>query len=120
MREWRLKATDEETALQVGAQLGEAMGLPITQPVLDNEGEPTGEVQWIPAGHRHFLLRVGIRYTPGEYDDDGDVITAPEPMDGWWCNLRVRDEIAEQVGQALQQAAESGVIEVESTGHEIA
>lgn len=50
-------------------------------PYVDADGN------WIVASHTHALDPVGTIYTPGTYDEAGELVTEPSPLPGWHVNL---------------------------------
>ena len=50
--------------------------------LLDEDGEP------ISASHNHALDVIGTITRGGEWDEDGNVITPPEVLDGWHINYQ--------------------------------
>lgn len=48
--------------------------------LLTEDGEP------ITASHQHSLDVIGVITRGGEWDDEGNVITPPEVLDGWHLN----------------------------------
>lgn len=105
-----LRAPDEATALFAAthAELPEGMGL-----VEEQDGEP----QWIESGPGHAFDIVGVRYNnDAVLDAEGEVVTPATPMEGWWANLRVREDLADETEAALIAAEQVGIERVESTG----
>ena len=47
-----------------------------------------GNQQFITASHQHALDVIGVITRGGEWDDEGNVITSPETLDGWHLNYR--------------------------------
>jgi len=47
-----------------------------------------GIVRLITASHSHCLDVIGAIQRGGEWDDEGNVITPPEVLDGWHLNYR--------------------------------
>ena len=47
-----------------------------------------GNQQFITASHNHSLDIIGPITRGGEWDDEGDVITPPEVLDGWHLNYQ--------------------------------
>lgn len=45
-----------------------------------------GDQQFITASHNHALDVIGTITRGGEWDEDGNVITAPTVLDGWHVN----------------------------------
>lgn len=52
----------------------------------DEEGEPTA---WEPKPNYANIDVIGIIYTGGEWDAEGNVVTEPVALDGWHVNVRV-------------------------------
>ena len=55
---------------------------------LDAAGLLTEDGNPFPASHSHALDVVGTISRGGEWDDEGNVITPPEVLDGWHLNYR--------------------------------
>jgi hypothetical protein len=53
---------------------------------LDDAGLLDGDLQFITASHNHALDVIGEIQRGGEWDDEGNVITAPTVLDGWHVN----------------------------------
>lgn len=53
---------------------------------LDDAGLLDGDLQFITASHNHALDVIGTITRGGEWDDEGNVITAPTVLDGWHVN----------------------------------
>jgi hypothetical protein len=53
---------------------------------LDDAGLLDGDLQFITASHNHALDVIGTITRSGEWDEDGNVITAPTVLDGWHIN----------------------------------
>ena len=47
-----------------------------------------GNQQFITASHTHSLDVIGTITRGGEWDDEGNVITPPEVLDGWHLNYQ--------------------------------
>ena len=47
-----------------------------------------GNQQFITASHTHCLDVIGTITRGGEWDDEGNVITPPEVLDGWHLNYQ--------------------------------
>jgi hypothetical protein len=47
-----------------------------------------GNQQFITASHTHSLDVIGTITRGGEWDDEGNVITPPETLDGWHLNYQ--------------------------------
>jgi len=46
----------------------------------------TEDDTWITASHQHALDVIGTISRGGEWDEEGNVITPPEVLDGWHLN----------------------------------
>jgi hypothetical protein len=55
---------------------------------LDDAGLLDGDLQFITASHTHSLDVIGTITRGGEWDDEGNVITPPEVLDGWHLNYQ--------------------------------
>ena len=55
---------------------------------LDDAGLLDGDLQFITASHIHSLDVIGTITRGGEWDDEGNVITPPETLDGWHLNYQ--------------------------------
>jgi hypothetical protein len=55
---------------------------------LDAAGLVNEDGGYITASHNHALDIVGTISRGGEWDDEGNVITPPEVLDGWHVNYR--------------------------------
>ena len=55
---------------------------------LDAAGLLTEDGEFITASHHHALDVLGTITRGGEWDEDGNVITAPTVLDGWHVNLQ--------------------------------
>ena len=55
---------------------------------LDAAGLVNEDGSYITASHNHALDIVGTISRGGEWDDEGNVITPPEVLDGWHLNYR--------------------------------
>ena len=53
---------------------------------LDAAGLLSEDGEYITASHNHALDVIGIISRGGEWDEDGNVITAPTVLDGWHIN----------------------------------
>jgi hypothetical protein len=47
----------------------------------------TEDDTWITASHAHALDVIGTITIGGEYDEEGNVVTAPTVLDGWHVNF---------------------------------
>ena len=55
---------------------------------LDDAGLLNDDLQFITASHFHALDVIGTITRGGEWDDEGNVITPPETLDGWHVNYQ--------------------------------
>jgi hypothetical protein len=55
---------------------------------LDDAGLLDGDWNFITASHTHALDVIGTISRGGEWDEDGNVITPPEVLEGWHVNYR--------------------------------
>ena len=55
---------------------------------LDDAGLLDGDLNFITASHTHALDVIGTISRGGEWDEDGNVITPPEVLEGWHVNYR--------------------------------
>jgi len=56
---------------------------------MDNDNDDDVEVERVfTASHRHSLDVIGTITRGGEWDDEGNVITPPETLDGWHVNYQ--------------------------------
>ena len=53
---------------------------------LDDTGLLDGDLQFITASHNHALDVIGTIARGGEWDEEGNVITPPEMLNGWHLN----------------------------------
>jgi hypothetical protein len=53
---------------------------------LDDAGLLDGDQQFITASHNHALDVIGTITRGGDWDEEGNVITAPTVLDGWHVN----------------------------------
>ena len=53
---------------------------------LDAAGLLNEDGEYITASHTHALDVIGVITRGGEWDDEGNVITPPEVLDGWHVN----------------------------------
>jgi hypothetical protein len=53
---------------------------------LDDAGLLDGDLQFITASHNHALDVIGTITRGGEWDEEGNVITPPEVLNGWHVN----------------------------------
>jgi hypothetical protein len=53
---------------------------------LDDAGLLDGDLQFITASHTHALDVIGQITRGGEWDEEGNIITPPEVLDGWHVN----------------------------------
>ena len=76
---------DEPTWIAAGL----AAGIYVKEPVLDDDGNETGEELKLVGYTQSYACDVIGRITRGgEWDDDGNVITPPEVLDGWHINYQ--------------------------------
>ena len=54
---------------------------------LDDAGLLNEDGEYITASHTHALDVIGVITRGGEWDDEGNVITPPEVLDGWHVNF---------------------------------
>lgn len=80
------KFPDKETFLEAAR----SAGFVTTSPVYDEDGNETGETEEsiIAYTHTHSLDVIGIITKGGEWDEEGNVITPPETLDGWHINYQ--------------------------------
>jgi hypothetical protein len=50
------------------------------------EGLITADNELITASHTHAIVEIGTLHEGGTYDDEGNVITPPTPLNGWHVN----------------------------------
>lgn len=55
---------------------------------LQAAGLLTDDGEFITASHHHALDVIGTIIRGGEWDDEGNVITPPETLDGWHVNYQ--------------------------------
>jgi hypothetical protein len=114
----RIHAPSEEAAMDAA----QASGFPLVEPVLDEDGEPTGERRWATGGRNHTLSVAGTRYAPQE-DPEAEPVALP----GWWATLVIRTHDW-KTGASLEGIVEAwnavsapyGLEEVEDSGTEVA
>ena len=76
---------DEPTWIAAGL----AAGIYVKEPVLDDDGNETGEeLKLVGYTHSYACDVVGCIIQGGEWDEDGNVITEPTVLDGWHVNYR--------------------------------
>jgi len=76
---------DEPTWIAAGL----AAGIYVKEPVLDDDGNETGEELKLVGYTQSYACDVVGRITRGgEWDEDGNVITPPEVLDGWHVNYQ--------------------------------
>ena len=76
---------DEPTWIAAGL----AAGIYVKEPVLDDDGNETGEELKLVGYTQSYACDVIGRITRGgEWDEDGNVITEPEVLDGWHINYQ--------------------------------
>ena len=76
---------DEPTWIAAGL----AAGIYVKEPVLDDDGNETGEeLKLVGYTHSYACDVVGCITLGGEWDEDGKVITEPTVLDGWHVNLQ--------------------------------
>ena len=80
------KFPDEETFLKEAR----IAGFVRNEPVYDNEGNETEKTKEmiINASLHHAIDVIGIIQRGGEWDDEGNVITPPEVLEGWHVNYQ--------------------------------
>jgi len=68
---------------------GLAAGIYVKEPVLDDDGNESGEeLKLVGYTHSYACDVVGRITRGGEWDEDGKVITPPTVLDGWHVNYR--------------------------------
>ena len=68
---------------------GLAAGIYVKEPVLDDDGNETGEELKLVGYTQSYACDVIGRITRGgEWDEEGNVITEPTVLDGWHVNYR--------------------------------
>jgi len=81
---------------------GNAGALASACPFLRGEDEE-GNRYWIAAGDGFALDVIGpVEIAPGEYGDDGEIITPPVIDDRFHVNLRCTEDVAAQVPDHLK------------------